>query len=434
MGALRRVVAHIPSAGPLSKPSRGAAPATCGAAARGSSSTGRVVGANQKLAAPPISKYTKVIYNGVVTEMEVIPVGAVAGGKVPPNSSRPMLKRPRVVEPATCGTMAAEKKPARRAGDDERLSVPNPKRTKVTRDGGVEASVVPAMGTLRKRMAAELDALHALVRKAELLSSGKSARFMVVARQKSEAPVDSSIKTSPVKRRKVYASAPAKIAELESREDKNKFNDICGDVSSVPILKSSAIVSVEEAVDTGDSEIRAPLKDDVVSIDICDGVAPVSGEKPGASSSSPSSSSNPGSSSSTSSGSDSDSDSGSSSSSGSDSDSDSGSSSSSGSDSDSDSDEDNTPVPEAVLPEENGTSVQAAPQPALAVVQSVEPEKLSKAALIAKAKIRKQLLEMERAVLPDEIIHPWELKDLCIAEYGRPSIMRLLGLFLKADA
>jgi hypothetical protein len=68
------------------------------------------------------------------------------------------------------------------------------------------------------------------------------------------------------------------------------------------------------------------------------------------------------------------------------------------------------------------------------VAQSTEPEKLPTAALIAKAKVRRNLLEMERAVLPDESIHPRDLNDLYIAEYGRPGIMRQLGLFLKADA
>jgi len=68
------------------------------------------------------------------------------------------------------------------------------------------------------------------------------------------------------------------------------------------------------------------------------------------------------------------------------------------------------------------------------VRRRTEPEKLPTAALIAKAKVRRQLLEMERAALPDESIHPGDLQDLCIAEYGRPGIMRLLGLFLKADA
>ncbi|RLM80812.1 surface protein-like [Panicum miliaceum] len=92
-------------------------------------------------------------------------------------------------------------------------------------------------------------------------------------------------------------------------------------------------------------------------------------------------------------------------------------------------------VSPAVLPEENGTSLQPAPEPASKkVAQSTEPEKVSKAALIAKANVRRKLLEMERTVLPDESIHPRDLKDLCIAEYGRPGIMRQLGLFLKADA
>ncbi|RCV07222.1 hypothetical protein SETIT_1G226900v2 [Setaria italica] len=345
--------------------------------ARQSSSTTRGVGGDQKLSAP-CPKYTKVVRNGVVVEMEVIPVGG--DGEVP--NARPFVKPPRVVETATCGTMVREKKSARRAGADEQFSLPSPKRTKVTRDGVKTISVEPALGTLRKRMAAELDALHALLRKAELLSSGNNERSMAAAEPRSEAPAEASIKTPPAQRTKV--STPAKIVEFESAEDKNEFVDICGGVSPA--------VPVEKAGESGNSPISS-------------------------------------------------SDFGSSSSSDSDSDSDSGSSSSSDSDSDSESDSDPdetvdvpVPLPQAVLPQENGTSVQPAPEPASEVVQSKEPEKHSKTDLIAKAKIRRQLLEMERAVLPDESIHARDLRRLCIAEYGRPGIMQRLGLFLKADA
>ncbi|RCV07184.1 hypothetical protein SETIT_1G224200v2 [Setaria italica] len=370
MGALRRA-APAPVARPFSKRSRAAAPAACGAMARQSSSTTRGVGGDPKLSAP-CPKYTKVVRNGVVVEMEVIPVGG--DGEVP--NARPFVKPPRVVETATCGTMVREKKSARRAGADEQFSLPSPKRTKVTRDGVKTISVEPALGTLRKRMAAELDALHALLRKAELLSSGNNGRSMAAAEPRSEAPAEASIKTPPAQR--------TKIVEFESAEDKNEFVDICGGVSPA--------VPVEKAGESGNS---------------------------------PTSSS----------------DSGSSSSSDSDSDSDSGSSSSSDSDSDSESDSDPNetvdipvPLPQAVLPQENGTSVQPAPEPASEVVQRTEPEKHSKTDLIAKAKIRRQLLEMGRAVLPDESIHARDLRRLCIAEYGRPGIMQRLGLFLKADA
>ncbi|PUZ76435.1 hypothetical protein GQ55_1G290800 [Panicum hallii var. hallii] len=180
----------------------------------------------------------------------------------------------------------------------------------------------------------------------------------------------------------------------------------------------------------------------------------------------------------------------------SDSDSDSSSSSSdsdrssSGSDSDSESDSDEvvsiSAPPAVLLPEENGTSAQPPPAPAPEAEQSTKPEivpdgvdSTSPPALlpeenvviraqppsrpapedarsaeqkkvrgvqraapkavclpgaIFRAKVRRELMEIERAVQPDESIHPRDLRRLCIAEYGRPGIMRRLGLFLKADA
>ncbi|PUZ76463.1 hypothetical protein GQ55_1G293200 [Panicum hallii var. hallii] len=266
MGALRRA-APVPSARPSSKRPLGAAPAGCGAVARETSARRAV--ADQKPSAPG-AKHTKVVRNGIVAEMEVT---AVAGGAMPPNGRR-FAKRPQVVEPAatTCCTMAREKKSARRAGAGEEFSAPSPKRAKVTRNA-VKTSVDPALGTLRKRMAAELDALHALLRKAELLSSGKNGRYMAAAEPRSEAPVEASIKTPPAKRTKVYDLA--EVAKIASPEDDNELIDICGGVSPVAILKASPIVPLEKEVETGNSEIMDPPEDDSEIIDICGGVSPV---------------------------------------------------------------------------------------------------------------------------------------------------------------
>ncbi|CAO2046510.1 unnamed protein product [Urochloa humidicola] len=62
------------------------------------------------------------------------------------------------------------------------------------------------------------------------------------------------------------------------------------------------------------------------------------------------------------------------------------------------------------------------------------PKAVSVTGALYKAKTRRQLLEMESAVVPDESIHERDLRRLCITEYGRPGIMRQLGLFLKTDA
>ncbi|CAN6273391.1 unnamed protein product [Urochloa humidicola] len=428
MGALRRA-APVPTALPLSKRSRGAAPA-----ARDPSSTGRVAGANQKLSSAPSLNYTKAVRNGVVVEMEVIPSAAGATTFLKPTARAATAHRASAAHKlpappgskcakaiANCGTMARDK-PARRAGAYEKFPVPGSKRTKAS-------AVEPALSTLRKRMAAELGALHDLLRKAELLCTGNNAADGV--ERQSEEAVEASIEAAPEAKRRKVSDLP-KVAAFEGPPEDKEFVDICGGVSPVAIQKASPVVSVEKAGESG---------------------------------SSPSSSSDSGSSSS---------------SSDSDSDSDSGSSCSSDSDSDSDSESDpdepvvDIPVPQqTVVAEENGTSAQAPPEPASEVVQSTEPEKLPKGALPAaaqstnpeivapkapqplaqsaepkkeeapratpkavsitgllyKAKTRRQLLEMERAVVPDESIHHRDLQRLRIAEYGCPGIMRQLGLF-----
>ncbi|RLN08394.1 hypothetical protein C2845_PM11G10510 [Panicum miliaceum] len=105
-----------------------------------------------------------------------------------------------------------------------------------------------------------------------------------------------------------------------------------------------------------------------------------------------------------------------------------------------------TTAPPALLPEENVViPAQLPSRPASEVARSAEQAKVRRVqraapkavclpGAIFRAKVRRELMEMERAVLPDESVHPRDLRRLCIAEYGRPGIMRQLGLFLKADA
>ncbi|KAG0533770.1 hypothetical protein BDA96_04G221500 [Sorghum bicolor] len=66
--------------------------------------------------------------------------------------------------------------------------------------------------------------------------------------------------------------------------------------------------------------------------------------------------------------------------------------------------------------------------------RAAPPKPVSLAGLLYRAKVRRELLEMERAALPDERIHPRDLHRLGIAEYGHPSLMRQLGLVLKVGA
>ncbi|CAD6243887.1 unnamed protein product [Miscanthus lutarioriparius] len=128
------------------------------------------------------------------------------------------------------------------------------------------------------------------------------------------------------------------------------------------------------------------------------------------------------------------------------------------------------PPPE-VLPNENGTSSQPAPVPAPVAAQIAEPQAQPQTSDLiamarqegkrrAMAKARQELLEMEKAALPDERIHPLDMELLGIAAFehvvstvrdartaqpqvndevdlrfspGRPSILQQLGVFLKAD-
>jgi hypothetical protein len=131
--------------------------------------------------------------------------------------------------------------------------------------------------------------------------------------------------------------------------------------------------------------------------------------------------------------------------------------------------------PPAVLPNENGTSSQPAPVPAPVAAQIEEPQPQPQPQEVqtndliamarqertrrAMAKARQELLEMEKAALRDERIHPRDMELLGIAAFehvvstvrnartaqpqvndevdlrvspGRPSILQQLGVFLKA--
>ncbi|RLM80619.1 histone-lysine N-methyltransferase SETD1A-like [Panicum miliaceum] len=103
-------------------------------------------------------------------------------------------------------------------------------------------------------------------------------------------------------------------------------------------------------------------------------------------------------------------------------------------------------TPPALLPEENVViraqppsrpapeDARSAEQKKVRGVQRAAPKAVCLPGVIFRAKVRRELMEIERAVQPDQSIHPRDLRRLCIAEYGRPGIMRQLGLLLKADA
>ncbi|CAL4968375.1 unnamed protein product [Urochloa decumbens] len=244
--------------------------------------------------------------------------------------------------------------------------------------------------------------------------------------------------------------------ELQARLDKLAAEERPGADAEVAMEVDSKVQAGSNLVADESRSDAAPEEQDEADVDIC-------GVSDSDSDSSSSSSDSDGSSSSSDS---------------------SGSTSSSDSDSESDSDDEvDGPALPAVLSEENATSSQPSSEPAVEAAQSTEPEivsgagggvgctappallpeapqplsrratevaqsdepkKIQDAPLAApkavsitgvlyKAKTRRQLLEMEKAVVPDESIDERDLQRLCIAEYGHDGIMTQLGLFLKAD-
>jgi hypothetical protein len=189
------------------------------------------------------------------------------------------MKRQRSVAPAPRREMAS----ARRAGLEDSPD-PRPKRVKVTDDdasmkteifaaAAVKIPVNARQGRLKKRMAAELGALRELVKKAELLCRGKSARFLpnepqperpVVTRDK--APPAKKRKTSPlVKQTDARQMAPEEgEIVVASEEDEDCMIDIHGGVSPIPL------VSLEKADEESKISIT-PADEQDEYVDICGG-------------------------------------------------------------------------------------------------------------------------------------------------------------------
>ncbi|CAN6252229.1 unnamed protein product [Urochloa humidicola] len=371
-------------------------------------------------------------------------------------------------------------------------SVPTQKRARSSAEAGGD----PALDRLHKRMALELEALRELVKKAELISQAP-ARKGGAPPAAGETPSAKKRKVSPLpEQNQKQSKAPPRMSaderkqlagrmallvtvpddimeflqkqlgggadeieidfhsvedsgvlfELQARLDKLAAEERRGSDVVAPKEEQVAIMEIDSKAQMESNLAANEIRSDAVpeqdeeDIDICG-----ASDSDSDSSSSSSSSDFDGSSSSSDS---------------------SGSSSSSDSSSESDSDEVvNGPAPPVVLPGQNAASSQPPPEPAATlppegphpqppspqaseVAQSADagpknkiqdtpraaPKVVSITGALYKAKTRRQLLEMEKAVVPDESIHERDLRHLCIAEYGGPGIMRQLGLYLKADA
>ncbi|KAF7072293.1 hypothetical protein CFC21_077441 [Triticum aestivum] len=194
---------------------------------------------------------------------------------------------------------------------------------------------------------------------------------------------------------------PKVMAQEEEEEDEEV--DICGGVSPLAIVPQPL---PQERHQDGPKAMAQEEEEDV---DICGGVSPLPIVEDETASASPSSS---GSSSDTdSSDSDSDTDPGSS---------DLGSEHSGGSDSDSDSDE----IVDSLAPP---TCEQLA--------RALERQR-KEATSRAREKARQEVLQMEKTAMPDDTLHPEDLKRLGIDEYNtaKPNnLLRQIGLYLKLD-
>ncbi|KAJ1279867.1 hypothetical protein BS78_04G188600 [Paspalum vaginatum] len=332
-----------------------------------------------------VSVMKKVEVNGVTVEMEVIPV-AVGGGKALVRGMK-RLGDAMVRDSSVC--LAGVKEFAVPTQKCTKITSRKPNNMEIAAGVGIlttssDTPPDPARDLLKKRLAAELDALRGLVKKAEHMSrahaaskggastAGKTEQLLISSlRSELKTPSMKKRKISPVvERMQIPATCVVSVIKTEvtescksrispNDEDEDQFVDICGGVSPIKVQETSPLrFSVEDGEITGNT--------------------------PRSSSSSSESDS-----------------------------------SSSDSDSDSDAESVDSPAPPAVPPEEKS----AAP-----------PEPLASAVAVHKAKLQQALLDMETAALPDESVHARDLQSLGIAEYGRPSVMRQLGLFLNDDA
>ncbi|KAL6899695.1 hypothetical protein ACP4OV_006353 [Aristida adscensionis] len=186
---------------------RGVEPAACGEMAAKSLSARRVASEEPSVAEP---RYIKAIRNGVVVEMEVILVGGEKATKPAAHRVGSEEASVTVPRPKLC-------KLRRNVVDGMESSDPGPKPSMACRKGVVDDRKTPTVRDemvvdsspepLRKRLAAELDALHKLLKKAELLSRSKNTRFMA-AEPTPEAPMVAGSDAPPAKKMKRTVVAP----------------------------------------------------------------------------------------------------------------------------------------------------------------------------------------------------------------------------------
>ncbi|TVU29354.1 hypothetical protein EJB05_20918, partial [Eragrostis curvula] len=280
-----------------------------------------------------------------------------------------------VHDAATAGERAIRKRLQQSAAPCEMAR--DRKRVKVAQDvemvvvaASVKMPAKNAQERLKKRLAAELDALRGLVKKAEALSGGNGRFLAAEPRRVEEAPSAKRTKTSPLVEK-------VKIVDPEEEEI-----DICGGVSPVVAIRdTSPLVPIEEVESPAPAAL--PPKENGSTSETVQRTEPESDSYESASS----------------------------------------------------------PVQSA------------APKPALVMAQSATPEtkvqgNQSISVLLARAKeayeirqqkgngwerekVRREVREMEKAVLPDETIHPRDLEDVGIVEFGY--VLHQFGVFLRPD-
>ncbi|KAL6899367.1 hypothetical protein ACP4OV_006025 [Aristida adscensionis] len=243
---------------PTKRP-RGVEPVACGEMAAKSSSARRVASEKPSVVEP---RYVKAIRNGVVVEMEVIAVGGEKGTKPAVRrveSEKSVVPGPKLTKVRRNGVVVV----------GMQSSVPGPKPSKACRSGVAdkkavlkvdgEVSVGSSPGSLEKRLASELDALHKLLKKAELLSRSKKGRFLAAA-PRPEAPMDSGCKAPPAKRRKrteAPRTSPASEVVQAAEPEKPQHKRIAPTARPITALiaKAEAVLERRRAKETARREL-----------------------------------------------------------------------------------------------------------------------------------------------------------------------------------
>ncbi|TVU29355.1 hypothetical protein EJB05_20919, partial [Eragrostis curvula] len=301
---------------------------------------------------------------------------------------RAVRKRPQSAAPAAPCEMARDRKRIKvTQGATDVEMVVFAAAVKMPVKGGAQAQE-----RLKKRLAAELGALRELVKKAEALS-GCGKRFLPVEpRRLEKAPSPKRmIKTFPP-----VEQIDAPECEIEIADPEEEI-DICGGVSPVVVIRdTSPLFPVEKASSSNshsDKEVESPAPAALALKE-----TPVENVTR---------------------------------------------------DPENDADESvSSPTPPAVLPRKMDSRVQA-PKPAPVIATTVQGSQSQPiSVLLARAKeayeirqqkgngwerekVRREVREMEKAVLPDETIHRRDLEDVGIAEFGY--VLHQLGVFLRPD-